>query len=134
MLSRKKHPQALLYCTLMKQIFLVEDDQDIRELIEHLLISEHYHVRSFPTATAFREGISGHHPDLILMDIMLPDGNGLELCRDLYQNYSAAHIPVVLMSANNAEYQVRREPCVKDFIAKPFDIDDLITRVARQLN
>ncbi|ETZ22360.1 response regulator transcription factor [Pedobacter sp. V48] len=61
----------------MKQIFIVEDDAGIRELIEYLLISEDYQVRSFPTATDFKEGMSKGRPDLILMDIMLPDGNGL---------------------------------------------------------
>lgn len=78
--------------------------------------------------------MDGRMPDLILMDIMLPDGNGLEMCRDLYADKSAAHIPVVLMSAHTAEYQVHRENCARDFIAKPFDIDEFIARVARQLN
>jgi DNA-binding response OmpR family regulator len=118
----------------MKQIFLVEDDQGIRELIEYLLITQDYQVRSFPTATEFKQSMDGELPDLILMDIMLPDGNGLDMCRDLCADQSAAHIPVVLMSAHTAEYQVRREKCARDFIAKPFDIDDFIARVARQLN
>lgn len=117
----------------MKKIFIVEDDQDIRELIEFLLISEQYEVKSFPTAGEFKTGIDDQSPDLILMDIMLPDGNGLEMSRDLCENVDKNHIPILLMSAH-ANLDISQEPCIRDFIAKPFDIDDLYKRIKNQLS
>lgn len=117
----------------MKKIFIVEDDHDIRELIEYLLMSREYMVESFPTAEEFKIGINSNNPDLILMDIMLPDGNGLEMCRDLFNNTEKNHIPVVLMSAHT-NIDISKEACVRDFIAKPFDIDDFFTQVQHQLS
>jgi len=113
----------------MKEIFIVEDDQDIRELIE-LLLSEAYNVRSFPNAERFKQSIASGRPDLILMDIMLPDGNGQEMCKGLAQNMETNDIPVILMSAHTDI--VDDTAC--DFIAKPFDVDDLLLRIEKHIN
>ena len=112
----------------MKEIFIVEDDPDIRELIEYLLVSLEFKVESFPTAEDFYNGISGHSPDLILLDIMLPDGNGLEICKMLKDQQQTNQIPVLLMSAH-ADGNLLRGHCANDFISKPFDIDDLVNRI-----
>lgn len=116
----------------MKQIFIVEDDNGIRELLEYLLSSADYSVSSFPTAEAFRKSIALQQPDLILMDIMLPDGNGIDLCRGLNRKEETNKVPVVLMSAHaNLENLV--ESCASDFIAKPFDIEELLLKIEGQL-
>jgi|SRR5690606_5997282 len=112
----------------MKEIFIVEDDHDIRELIEFLLLGLEYEVKSFPTAEDFKEGISDHIPDLILLDIMLPDGNGLEICKDLRGELETKDVPILIMSAH-ADESVIRGHCANDFISKPFDIDDLVQRI-----
>lgn len=112
----------------MKEIFIVEDDQDIRELIE-LLLSDSYTVRSFPNAERFNTSIAREKPDLILMDIMLPDGNGQEMCKMLSQNKETNEIPVILMSAHTEI--VDETAC--DFIAKPFDVDDLLFRIEKHI-
>ena len=116
----------------MKLIYIVEDDNGIRELLEYILSSENYTVASFPTAEAFKRSIALQQPDLILMDIMLPDGNGLELCRCLGEKNETVNVPVVLMSAHaNLENVV--ENCASDFIAKHFDIEDLLSKIQQQL-
>ncbi|GHA48183.1 hypothetical protein GCM10007103_31430 [Salinimicrobium marinum] len=117
----------------MKRIFVVEDDLGIRELLEYLLMSQEYAVKTFPTAGEFQNCISHESADLILMDVMLPDGNGLEMCRDLSKDPQRKKIPVMLMSAH-ADQSLFDENCVKDFIAKPFDVDDLLTRIRGQLS
>ncbi|NJY62082.1 response regulator [Salinimicrobium sp. CDJ15-81-2] len=114
----------------MKEIFIVEDDDGIRDLIEFLLVSQQYIVKTFPTARSFKNSISGETPDLFLLDIMLPDGNGLELCKDLKNNSSTSNIPVVLMSAHA---DISRMEGADDFIAKPFDVDELLNRIEKQL-
>ena len=116
----------------MKQIFVVEDDNGIRELLEYLLTSAHYSVASFPNAESFKRSIASERPDLILMDIMLPDGNGLDMCRGLSTREETNNIPVVLMSAH-ANLQSVRDNCASDFIAKPFDIEDLLQKIEQQL-
>ncbi|NJW53052.1 response regulator transcription factor [Salinimicrobium oceani] len=114
----------------MKEIFIVEDDDGIRELIEFLLVSQNYSVKTFPTARAFHRAVPNEVPDLFLLDIMLPDGNGLELCRELKENQSTQAIPVVLMSAHA---DINRMEGADDFIAKPFDVDELLQRIEKQL-
>lgn len=117
----------------MKRIFVVEDDLGIRELLEYLLMSQEYAVKTFPTAGEFKSCIRRETADLILMDVMLPDGNGLEMCRNLSQDPERKEIPVMLMSAH-ADQNLFNENCVKDFIPKPFDVDDLLTRIRGQLS
>lgn len=117
----------------MKNIFVVEDDPHLRELMEFLLTSQDYTVRSFPTAEDFKRGIRTGSPDLVLLDIMLPDGNGIDICKDLNENHDTNGIPVVLMSAH-ADPNIPEEVGAKDFIAKPFDSEDLFARIRRQLS
>lgn len=114
----------------MKEIFIVEDDDGIRELIEFLLVSQQYSVKTFPTARAFHKTVPDEVPDLFLLDIMLPDGNGLDLCKELKKNENTRSIPVVLMSAHA---DINRMEGADDFIAKPFDVDELLSRIQRQL-
>lgn len=114
----------------MKEIFVVEDDDGIRELLEFLLMSKNYEVKTFPSVRSFENRISGKTPDLFLLDIMLPDGNGLDLCKQLKEADNTSRIPVVLMSAHA---NLSRMEGADDFIAKPFDVDDLLERIGKQL-
>ena len=116
----------------MKEIFIVEDDHDIRELIEFLLVSRDYKVRSFASAEAFSQQIQAEQPDLILLDIRLPDGNGVDICTDLKTGEATASIPVVLMSAH-LDRESLKDSQADDFIPKPFDIDELTERIKLQL-
>ena len=113
----------------MKEIFLVEDDKFIRELLE-LLLRDKYNIRSFPNAERFRKSIEHGRPDLILMDIMLPDGNGQEMCKSLSQNDKTNDIPVILMSAH-ADIV---DETARDFIVKPFELKDLVWRIEKHIN
>lgn len=115
----------------MKEIFIVEDDDGIRELLEFLLVSKNYKVKTFPTVKSFENEIPGKTPDLFLLDIMLPDGNGMDLCKELKKSDITGNIPVVLMSAHA---NISLLEGADDFIAKPFDIDNFIEKIERQMN
>lgn len=117
----------------MRRIFIVEDDQDIRELIEFVLVNENYETETFPTAEEFQLRIDQEKPDLILLDIKLPDGNGIGICKNLSKNPKTMDIPVVLMSAH-ANVDVNKQIGAKDFLAKPFGLEDLLSKVRKQLN
>ena len=114
----------------MKEIFIVEDNDHIRELLEFILIDQDYVVKSFPNARSFQNQITSKHPDLILMDIMLPDGNGLEMCNKLGFSEDTSNIPVILMSAHA---NINKDNCAVDFIPKPFAVEDHINRIGVQL-
>lgn len=119
---------------MKKNIYVVEDNDDIRELVSYLFESEGYVVRSFATATEFKTGIGNTLPDIFLLDIMLPDGNGMDICNDLKSSSASKNIPVVLMSANTNETYIGEESLADDFISKPFDIDELVKRVGTLLD
>lgn len=115
-----------------KEIFILEDNQDLRELYEYILEGENYEITTFATVTAFMENAT-HVPDLYLLDVMLPDGNGIDLCNELKQKSNSANVPVILISAHKQLHEVKVACPTADFIPKPFDIDFLVSRIAYNL-
>ncbi len=109
---------------MKKKIFLVEDDHGLRDLIYFLLTDKDYEVEAFPNATSFKKRINDSKPNLILMDIMLPDGNGVDLCKDLKNSDTRNEIPILLMSAH-ANPSIADDSGANEFIKKPFDIEEL---------
>lgn len=117
----------------MHCVFVVEDSEPIRELIEYLLRNKGFDVRAFETAGDFAKSLEGaQQPDLIILDVMLPDGNGIDICRELKSSRQTSHIPVLLMSAN-ATAEAASGARAEAFIAKPFDIDHFMRTVRRQI-
>lgn len=112
-----------------KCIYVVEDNANIREIIELLLIEEQYQVKAYQNVSSFWNQMDRHKPDLIVLDVMLPDGNGLEICAKLKSNEKTQDIPVMMMSANNYLGKVKTHCAAEDFINKPFDLNDFVNRV-----
>jgi DNA-binding response OmpR family regulator len=109
-------------------ILLVEDDPALAQTLRDIFELEGYTVKSSATAAEARASLGSPAPDLILLDLMLPDADGLVLCSDLK---SKLNVPIVVCSAT-----VRKRDSVlalklgaDDFIAKPFDVDELLSRV-----
>lgn len=116
-----------------KNIYVVEDNDDIRELVQYLLESEDYNVTGFANITEFKAQLSITKPDMMVLDVMLPDGNGMEVCNQLKVEEDTKLIPILLMSANSNVAYISKESLANDFISKPFDIDDLVDRVKKLL-
>ncbi|WP_316788208.1 response regulator transcription factor [Pedobacter frigoris] len=116
-----------------KLIYVVEDDQDISFIVEYILIEEGYQVKTFNTTSAFNAQMELDWPDLILLDVMLPDGNGIEICHSLKTAAATTHIPIIIMSAHATETTILREACADDFINKPFDLDHLVQIIKNTL-
>jgi DNA-binding response OmpR family regulator len=110
-------------------ILLVEDDPSIASLLMDRLESRRYRVSCAADAEQAQQLLAQSRPDLVILDLMLPDGNGLLLCADLK---AELQVPIILCSATR-----RREDCLlgfklgaDDFVAKPFSVDELEARIA----
>lgn len=117
---------------MKKQVVVVEDNASIRELIEYILADHDIDVVSFATAGNFRNAKDAVTPDLYILDIMLPDGNGIELCKELKAERSTKQTPIIMMSAHFD--QLENQCDCQGFIAKPFDIDHFLSRIEQQIN
>jgi two-component system phosphate regulon response regulator PhoB len=115
----------------MKKILVVEDDKDIHELIAFNLKQEDYEVLSSFTGTDGLEKAISQKPDLILLDIMLPEMNGLDVCRELKSKDKTANIPIVMLTAKNEDVDIITglELGADDYITKPFSPRVLIARL-----
>jgi len=114
-----------------KNIFVVEDEPDILELISINLEKSGYSVRKFMTASDLFSSLKNSAPDLILLDIMLPDNDGIEVCKILNNSLDYSTIPVILVTAKSDEVDVvlGLEIGADDYITKPFSVRELVARV-----
>jgi len=114
---------------MTKRIHILEDDSDIRYIIEYLLKDEGYELQLSSSVSELKNKLRDALPDLFIIDVMLPDGNGIEICDDLKNDMFTKHIPVIVMSANPRSKQMSARACADDYISKPFDVDDVVTRI-----
>lgn len=119
---------------MKKSVYILEDNDDIRELISFLLTEENYEVKAYPTVKSFQKKMLSAHPDMVILDVMLTDGNGIEVCDVLKANKRTNDIPILMMSAHSYAHDIKQKCDAEDFISKPFDIDDLVGRVGRYLH
>ncbi len=115
----------------MNTIFCVEDDSNIRELIEYTLSSADFNVESFENASAFFERMANTRPDAVLLDIMLPDMDGTEILKKLRSEDTTSDIGIIMLTAKSDRMDRIRnlDMGADDYITKPFDVLELISRV-----
>lgn len=119
---------------MKKTVFVLEDNPDLRDIFTILLEEELYSVSAFPDVTTFNSVVKSMLPDIFLLDVMLPDGNGADVCNELKGHPRTNHIPIILMSANTTIEDIKDSCNADDFIAKPFDIYDFIKKVNKYAN
>lgn len=113
-----------------KNILVIEDNHAILDVITLILQSEAYKVAGLNKSAALMDHIHAFQPDLLILDIMLPDGDGRDLLSQLRNNASTATIPVLMISAKyTAENVQHGQHKPNGFLAKPFDIDDLLDKI-----
>lgn len=115
----------------MALIYLVEDDENIREIESFALKNSGYAIEDFDCAKSFRDRLKTKVPDLILLDIMLPDEDGLSLLRRLRSHPETKKVPVIMVTAKTAEIDKVKglDMGADDYISKPFGVMELISRV-----
>ena len=115
---------------IYKNILVIEDNHAILDVITLILQSEAYKVSGLNKSADMMQHIDTFNPDLMILDIMLPDADGRELLTQIRTNPTTASIPVLMISAKyTAETIQHGEHKPNGFIAKPFDIDNLLDKI-----
>ncbi len=109
-------------------IFVVEDDHGVRELELYALRQSGYEAEGYETPTAFRQALEKTVPDCVLLDVMLPGEDGLSLLRFLRRDARTRRVPVILVTARDAEMdKVKGLDCgADDYLTKPFGVMELL--------
>ena len=112
-------------------IYILEDDKNIREIESYSLKNSGYSVEEFEYAKPFWNKVSEREPDLVLLDIMLPDSYGVEVLKKLRRNPETKKVPVVMVTAKSTEIDKVKglDNGADDYITKPFGVMELISRV-----
>ena len=117
-----------------KSIYIVEDNKDIGFILQYFLSDEGFDVELFETVAEFHARLLLKIPDLFLLDVMLPDGDGLEICSEIKHDSHYKERPVLIMSAHLPSDFEKAESCADRFIAKPFDLFVILNHVNRCLS
>ena len=112
-------------------IYLLEDDESIRKLVIYALESQGFSVEGFSLPSEFRRALDRQLPELVLLDIMLPEEDGLQILHSLRAAASTRTLPVILLTAKNTEYDrvIGLDGGADDFITKPFSMLELAARI-----
>jgi len=115
----------------MQTIYIVEDDDNIRELVLYALESAGFSSCGFCNSEEFYTTVKKSPPDLVLLDIMLPDEDGITVLRKIKASEKTGQIPVIMLTAKGSEYdRIKGLECgADDYVTKPFSVMELISRV-----
>ena len=112
-------------------IYLVEDDNSIRELVAYTLHSAGFRAEGFEKPSAFWHACETQLPDLVLLDMMLPEEDGISILKKLRQAPQTKKMPIILLTAKSSEYDkvMGLDSGADDYVAKPFSMMELLARV-----
>ena len=112
-------------------IYYTEDDENIRELVIYALKSSGFQAVGFENAKDFFKGMRSVLPDLILLDVMLPEEDGIEILKKLKRDADYKNIPVIMLTAKSAEYDkvIGLDLGADDYVTKPFGVMELVSRI-----
>ena len=110
-------------------LYLLEDDDSIRKLVVYALESQGYQAEGFETPGLFWQAMELRKPELVLLDIMLPEQDGISVLRQIRRDYGM--LPVIVLTARNTEYDrvLGLDSGADDYISKPFGMMELVARV-----
>lgn len=112
-------------------IYLVEDDNSIRELVAYTFNTAGLEAEGFDKPSLFWEALEKRKPDLVLLDIMLPEEDGIQILQKLRQRQDTKKLPVIMLTAKGSEYDkvMGLESGADDYVSKPFGMMELMARV-----
>lgn len=112
-------------------IYLLEDDDSIRKLVLYGLESQGFQAKGFALPSEFWRAMDAEMPELVLLDIMLPEEDGLSILRKLRARPATKRLPIIMLTAKNSEYDrvIGLDHGADDFVSKPFSMLELIARI-----
>ena len=112
-------------------IYLLEDDDSIRDFVLYTLQSQGMEAMGFPRPSAFWEAVAEHIPSLVLLDIMLPEEDGISVLKTLRSSARTCRMPVIMLTAKGTEYDkvLGLDAGADDYLAKPFGMMELLSRI-----
>ncbi|HHX57574.1 MAG TPA: response regulator, partial [Clostridiales bacterium] len=112
-------------------IYCVEDDENIRELVVYTLQNTGFDATGFVNGKDFFKALDDDTPELVLLDIMLQDEDGIKILKKLKANNSTKDIPVIMVTAKSSEYDKVKglDSGAEDYITKPFGMMEMVSRV-----
>ena len=112
-------------------IYMLEDDDSIRKLVVYTLTSQGMEAKGFERPSLFWRALDQQVPDLLLLDIMLPEEDGLQVLKKLRERPAARKLPVLLLTAKSAEYDkvIGLDAGADDYLTKPFSVEELLARL-----
>ncbi len=116
---------------MLKTIAILDDEEDILELLQNYLTRAGFKVETFSSPERFLKYLERHQPDLILLDLMLPGADGLEICRYLKSQPEKASLPIIMLTARSQEADrvTGLELGADDYVTKPFSLRELEARI-----
>jgi DNA-binding response OmpR family regulator len=119
---------------MSKRILVVEDNALMLEVLVYILASNGYEVYTLSNGVEVFNNIKKIHPDLVIIDLVLPGIAGTEICQLIKLNATTQHLPVIMCSGDDIQAEIfNRRGAPDDVLQKPFDINSLIKKVAYQL-
>jgi DNA-binding response OmpR family regulator len=120
---------------MREKILILDDDKDILEILTLILTESGYEILSLSNGKKIFEELKRFEPKLILMDVMLGDMDGLEICKSLKSKIQYKDLPIIIVSASHDLKDILNHPgAPNDYLEKPFDIDLLLSKVDKYLN
>ncbi len=114
-----------------KKILIVDDDLDILEALQMIFEAEGYQTSITTESKKMFALIGSYTPDVVVLDMLLSGQDGRLLCQAVKNNQETQHVPIIMISAHPGAAQSTIAAGADDFVAKPFDIDDLLQKVAK---
>lgn len=112
-------------------IYVVDDEVNIRELLLFNLEKAGYQVKTFPDGRSFLEELAQKKPELVCLDLMLPDFDGVELCKKIRHSPGISDLPILMLTARTTEFDtvIGLEAGADDYLGKPFSVNEFLARV-----
>lgn len=112
-------------------IYLLEDDTSIQKFVSYALINSGFEVKGFETPSEFYKALDEEMPDMLLLDVMLPEEDGISILGKLREREDTKQLPVIMLTAKGTEYDriIGLDKGADDYVAKPFSVMELISRM-----
>jgi DNA-binding response OmpR family regulator len=122
--------EAIASSAKKKKILVADDDQGILDALKMLLEEVGYEVNTISDGETMRS-VKNYYPDLLLLDIWMSGVDGRDICRQLKAQEKTKRIPIIMISANRDTEQIAKDAGADDFISKPFQMEELLEKVAK---